>query len=157
MIDIISLTRLTKKETFMRRLVRWPLAVVALIWISLSLGCETPPPAQPTLWTAVEVKDMAGVAGKWEGILRRTPQNKRNDLVALIIEPDGQFRFTSVRTIGILSGEGTFTLKDGKLTFNSDRFTINAALFEADGKRMLRAEGMASDGMGYSSELTPMR
>jgi len=156
MIDAILCSSLTKKETFMRRLVRWPSAVLALIWIALSLGCDTTPHARPPQWTAVEITDAAKVAGKWEGILRRTPQNKRNDLVALIIEPDGQFRFTSVRTIGILSGEGTFAIKDGKLTFSSDRGTINAGLFEADGKRMLKAEGIASDGMTYSSELTPI-
>lgn len=157
MTGAISLTSPTKKETLMRRFVRWPLAILALIWISLSLGCETPRPASPPVWTSVEVNNMSDVAGKWEGILRRVPQNKRNDLVALFIEPNGQFRFTSVRTIGILSGEGTFTLKGGKLTFSSERFTINADLFEADGKRMLRAEGMASDGMAYSSELTQAR
>lgn len=141
----------------MPRLVRWPFTLLALIWITLSVGCDTPRHAQPTLWTAVEITDMAKVAGKWEGILRRSPQNKRNDLVALFIETDGRFRFTSVRTIGLLSGEGTFAVKDGKLTFTSEHFTINAGLFEGDGKRILRAEGVASDGMGYNSELTPTR
>lgn len=148
---------MTDKETFMQRFVRWPLAMPVLLWLSLSLGCETPQPAQPTAWMPVQITDMSGVAGKWEGILRRVPQNKRNDLVALIIEPDGRFRFTSVRTIGILSGEGAFTLKDGKLTFRSERGTINAGLFEADGKRMLKAEGVGTDGMEYHTEMMPMR
>jgi hypothetical protein len=157
MIESIPLARQQDKETFMQRFIRWPLVAFALVWISLSLGCETPRHAPPTPWTAAQIADFPSVAGKWEGILRRVPQNKRNDLVAIMIEPDGRFRFASVRTIGLLSGEGTFSLKDGKLTFHSQKFTIDAALFEADGKRMLKAEGVASDGMEYNTELTPAR
>lgn len=141
----------------MQRFLRWSLAMSALVLLSVLTACETPPSSRPPAWVPAPITEMSSVAGKWEGILRRVSQNKRNDLVAIMIEPDGRFRFASVRTIGLLSGEGTFTLKDGKLTFRSEKFTIDATLFEADGKRMLKAEGIASDGMGYNSELTPAR
>jgi len=101
--------------------------------------------------------DLSNVAGKWEGIMRRVPPAKRHDMVSMIISPDGKFRFVSVRTIGVMSGEGSFALTNGKLTASSERGTIEATLFEAEGQRMLKAEGKASDRMEYNAEVTQVK
>jgi len=133
---------------------RFPVALLVLGWSVVSVGCESTAPPRQIPWVPVQITDLSDVTGKWEGIMRRVPPAKRHDMVSMIIAPDGKFRFVSVRTIGVMSGEGSFALTNGKLTASSERGTIEATLFEAEGQRMLKAEGKASDGMEYNAEMT---
>jgi hypothetical protein len=151
------MNQITVKEIFMQIPFRWSLIFLAVTWLALNAGCETTEPRQELAWAPVPIADLPSVAGTWEGIMRRVPHQKRNDLVTIVIAPDGQFKFTSVRTIGVMSGEGQFALTNGKLTFSSERGTIDATLLEAKGQRMLKAAARASDGTEYNSELTQVR
>jgi len=131
-----------------------------ILFLSLSclmatVGCETVPPLPQLEWKPVPITDPAQAAGKWEGILRREPPSRTDDFVTIIIVTDGRFRFTSVKTIGVLSGEGTFTIADGGLTITDERGSINMTLYEGDGQRMLRAKARSHDGIEYHSDLTP--
>jgi hypothetical protein len=113
-------------------------------------------PKEQAALEMVPVTDPSQVAGKWEGLLRRVPPS-RTDGVTLIILPDGRYRFTSARTIGILRGEGTFTVEDGRLTSTGERGTMDVTLLEGEGRRMLRATGQSSDGLGFVAEVTPVK
>jgi len=147
-------TNQSHKEPLMQISVRWFFALLALGWSVASVGCETVEQHRRPAWSPVSITEISSVAGKWEGILRRLPPTKRNDLVTIVIAPDGKFHFVSVRTIGVMSGEGNFDLTNGKLTASSERGTIEATLFEAEGQRMLKAVGKAADGMEYNAEMT---
>jgi hypothetical protein len=124
-------------------------------WLAITAGCETAPPRTSLEWKAVPITNPAQAAGKWEGILRRVPPSKTDDLVAILIATDGRFRFTSVRTIGVLSGEGTFTVADHRLTVSTEQGSIDMTLYEADGRRMLKTKARSHDGFEYFSDLTP--
>ena len=130
--------------------------IVSLAWFTASIGCQTISPKEQTELKMVTITDLSQVAGKWEGLLRRVPPS-RTDGVTLIILADGRFRFTSARTIGILRGEGTFTVADGRLATTSERGTMDVTLFEGEGRRMLRATGQSSDGLGFVAEVTPVK
>src|SRR5262245_2001634 len=93
---------------------RLGLICVGLLGLAAAAGCETTATRQQAEMKMVAITDLAQVAGKWEGLVRRVPPS-RTDGVTLIVLPDGRFRFTSARTIGLLTGEGTFTLVDGHL------------------------------------------
>jgi len=138
----------------MHRSVPLSLSFLVLALLSATTGCETAP--RPELaWKPVAITDPSQVAGKWEGILRREPPTKAaNDLVTILILHDGRFRFLSVRTIGVLSGEGTFSVVDSGLSFSSDRGSIDMTLFEADNQRMLKTKARSHDGFEYASDLT---
>ena len=77
------------------------------------------------------------------------------DGVTLIVLPDGRFRFLSARTIGILSGEGVFSVVDDHLAVSTERGSIDLSLFEGDNQRLLRATGKSSDGSRFTAELLP--
>lgn len=141
----------------MPKSLRWSCAILALACSVVGVGCETTNSPQRIAWAPVQIADASTVAGKWEGILRSRPPMKRNDLVTIVIAPDGKFRFVTVRTVGVMSGEGTFTVTNGKLAASSDRGTIEASLFESGGQRMLKAEARAADGVEYNAEMTQVK
>ena len=132
------------------------LIIVSLAWFTASIGCQAMAPKEQAELKMVDVTDPSQVAGKWEGLLRRVPPS-RTDGVTLVILSDGRYRFTSARTIGILRGEGTFTVADGRLTTTGERGTMDVTLFEGEGRRMLRATGQSSDGLGFVAEVTPVK
>lgn len=127
-----------------------------LACLAVTVGCETAAPRQQGEMKQVSIADPSQVAGKWEGLLRRVPPS-RTDTVTLIVLSDGRFRFTSARTIGLLTGEGTFTVTDGRLTAGTERGSMEATLFEGEERRMLRATGQSSDGIGFIAELMPVK
>ncbi|HSA87528.1 MAG TPA: hypothetical protein VLE46_15235 [Nitrospira sp.] len=136
--------------------VRLSVIVLILAWLAAGIGCQTISPKEQAALEMVPVTDPSQVAGKWEGLLRRVPPS-RTDGVTLVILSDGRYRFTSARTIGILRGEGTFTVADGRLTTTGERGTMDVTLFEGEGRRMLRATGQSSDGLGFVAEVTPVK
>lgn len=140
----------------MRTSVRFSLLFLSLAWLAAAAGCETTGPRQQLEWKPVHITDPSQVTGKWDGLLRRVPPS-RTDLVTVVIAPDGRFRFTSARTIGILTGEGTLTVADGHLTATTERGSLEMTLYEADSQRMLKAKGQSSDGIGFVVDLTPVK
>jgi hypothetical protein len=135
---------------------RLPVIVLILAWLTAGIGCQTMSSKEQAALEMVPVTDPSQVAGKWEGLLRRVPPS-RTDGVTLIILPDGRYRFTSARTVGILRGEGTFTVADGRLTTTGERGTMDVSLYEGEGRRMLRATGQSSDGLGFVAEVEPVK
>jgi len=73
------------------------------------------------------------------------------------IREDGVYHFESVRTIGIMQGQGTFTIADGKLRAETERGWGLVTLYEEGGRRMLKVEGATKDGMRYSADLDPAK
>ena len=101
------------------------------------------------------VTDAALVAGKWEGIMRRVPSTRKDDWLTVVIAPDGRYRFSSARTIGVFRDEGDLVAADGKLTTSSERGSIDVALYEAGERRMLKVKGHTPRGEEYFADLTP--
>jgi hypothetical protein len=95
--------------------------------------------------------------GTWTGILKTTPRARHDDWVTLVIRENGSYQFESVRTIGVLQGQGTFTLTDGKLRTDTEGGSAVATLYEEGGRRMLKVEATAKDGTHYSADLDPMK
>ena len=129
---------------------------MSLAWLAATAGCETAAPRQQSNWKRVTVTDPSQVAGKWEGLLRRVPP-VRTDPVTVMIAPDGRFRFISVRTLGLLSGDGNLTVSDGHLTATTEKESATLTLYEAENQRMLTVKGQSTDGLEFEADLTPAR
>ncbi|HEX6531566.1 MAG TPA: hypothetical protein VF019_03005 [Nitrospira sp.] len=108
-------------------------------------------------WVPVQITDLSSVAGKWSGLIRVVPHQRRDDWMTVTIGPDGAYQFSSLRTIGVFSGHGQFTLNDGKLSSKSERGTVEAVLYQSGSQRMLNAKGRAADGTEYTAEVKPAK
>jgi hypothetical protein len=107
-------------------------------------------------WSPTAITDIKAIAGKWEGLMVRTPKSRSDDWVNVNIQESGDYDFASYRTIGMFTGKGSFTVKDGKATAQSEKGTVTVQLFtdKASGKSMLKAESKGKDGHSYRAELT---
>jgi hypothetical protein len=147
-----------KEEQGMQRFGGWSLVLAGLLCAVISHGCETTDRPQPVpQWVQVPITDPSDVAGKWDGLMRRIPPDRRDDWVTVSIAPDGRYEFSSLRTIGIFTGHGDFALHDGKLLSKSERGTVEAVLYRAGDQRMLKAKGRAADGTEYTAEVKPAK
>lgn len=135
------------------------LLALSLLFISTNLvvSCTAPRFPKAPAWTFAPLSDTKSVAGLWEGIMTQSPQTRRDDWVRLLIREDGRYEFESYRMIGVLRGNGRFTVTEGKLMTQTDRGRISCVLYTAEGQRMLKAEGVTRDGVEYSAELMPVR
>jgi len=129
-----------------------------VLWgLAGSLACapaiRTPPPPS----TPVSISTFQSVAGKWAGIMRTTPRSREDDWITVTIREDGAYHFEAVRPIGIMQGQGTFTITDGKLRAETERGWGEATLYEEGGRRMLKIIGATKDGVQYSAELAPTK
>ena len=138
----------------MDRLVRLWILLVTIGVVVACGGLDSSPKVQ---WIQSPIADMQAVAGKWEGIMISAPRSRNDDWVRVTIREDGAYEFTSFRTIGVFHGSGTFTLSDGKAMATGGRGTVTLMLYTADGRRRLRAVGLAKDGTEYSADLDPAR
>jgi hypothetical protein len=118
--------------------------------VSISLAASAKAQLSPTA-----IADIKNIAGKWEGIMIRTPKSRTDDWVNVTIQDTGDYDFASYRTIGVFSGKGKLTVADGKATAQGERGKLTLQLFtdKASGQPMLRAEGKAKDGVSYRAEL----
>jgi hypothetical protein len=141
----------------MRISVQWSVTSL-LICLVMGYGCEKnmERSTQPQ-WVQVPIADLSSVAGKWDGLIRVVPHQRRDDWVTVTIASDGRYEFSSLRTIGVFSGGGQFALDEGKLLSKSERGTVEAVLYEAGGRRMLKAKGRAADGTEYTAEVKPVK
>jgi hypothetical protein len=108
-------------------------------------------------WVQVPITDATEVAGKWDGLMRRIPPDRRDDWVTVAIAPDGRYEFSSLRTIGIFTGQGEFAVNEGRLVSKSERGTVEAVLYQHGQQRMLKAKGRAADGTEYTAEVKPAK
>jgi hypothetical protein len=130
-------------------------AVLPILVCALLNGCHTAERPQAPQWVQVPIAGLSDVAGKWDGLIRVVPHQRRDDWVTVTIAPDGTYEFSSLRTIGVFNGRGEFALNDGKLFSKSERGTIEAALYQSGTQRLLKAKGRAADGTEYTAEVKP--
>ena len=145
------------EERRMLRLPRQSIMLTPLLCLLMSYGCHTAERSEAPQRVQVPIADVSEVAGKWDGLMRRIPPDRRDDWVTVLIAPDGRYEFSSLRTIGVFTGHGQFALKDGKLLSTSERGSVEAVLYEAGSQRMLKANGRAADGTEYTAEVKPAK
>ena len=104
--------------------------------------------------TPTPITDFKSVAGNWQGpVTGISPRH--DDWVEVTITPDGKYDFGIFRTIGVFGGQGTFTLKDGKLELRGERGTATFTLYQGGANRMLQVGGVLSDGRQVTARLSP--
>jgi hypothetical protein len=140
----------------MRTRVVWSVAS-SVMCLVVSYGCQPMERSEPLQWVQAPIVDVSDVAGKWDGLMRRIPPDRRDDWVTVTIASDGKFEFSSLRTIGVFSGQGRFEVTDGKLQSRSERGAVEAVLYQAGSQRMLKAKGRAADGTEYTAEVKPVK
>jgi hypothetical protein len=146
-----------EEETMMKKWLRAACFGMMVGVLGLAFGCASVEPVPPPPSTSVSVSAFSGVAGMWAGILKATPRLRQDDWLMVMIYNDGSYQFKSVRTIGIMQGQGRFTLADGKLKVENEHGGIVGTLYEEGGRRMLRLEGATKDGTQYSADLEPKK
>ena len=105
-------------------------------------------------WVFESITGMADVSGKWQGVLKRIPENV-DDWVKVVISEDGAYQFATYRTIGVFKGDGKFSLVEGRLKAESERGTIGGTLYRAGDRRLLKIRARSQDGNEYAVNLTP--
>ena len=127
-----------------------------VIAVQAALACAVFEASEKTQWSPTQITDFKSIAGKWEGLLIRTPTAKDDDLVNLSIQDNGDYEFVSYRTIGVFSGKGKFAVKEGKAVTQNEKGSLTMQLFTdtTKGQSMLKAESKGKDGIGYRAELT---
>ena len=141
----------------MARLLQRSILLLALVCLVLSSGCQSTEHSEQPQWVQVPIADVSDVAGKWDGLMRRIPPDRRDDWVTVAIGSNGRYEFSSLRTIGVFSGHGEFAVNDGKLISKSERGTVEAVLYQTGTQRMLKAKGRAADGTEYTAEVKPAK
>lgn len=140
----------------MSRTLRMVALLICLPLLTLAApGCQSVGHAPAQQWSPEPIDSFDLVAGKWAGLLVRAPKVRKDDWIRLSIDNDGRYEFSSYRTIGVFSGQGHFTLDDGKLTVTTERGTATGSLFVSNGSRMMRFIGIMEDGVQYAAELEP--
>jgi hypothetical protein len=144
-------------EIAMKKFIRVAQGLVLLVVIAeVVVACSTAehPPSAPL--ELIPIMEVSSVAGDWEGIL---VQYRHDDWIRVHIQEDGTYRFEVLRTIGVFSGQGRFSVEDGALTAKSEKGTINMQLYHHSGKddRILKNKAQSNDGVTYLADLTPKR
>lgn len=122
------------------------------VWMA---GCAPTAPVPPPPSTPVVLSTVAQAAGTWSGILRTIPRSRNDDWLTLTIRENGTYHFESVRTIGIMQGDGTFTVLDGRLRMDKEGAWITGQLYADDSRRRLTIEAESKDGVHYAADLAP--
>jgi hypothetical protein len=133
-------------------------ALLLVVFASVAGCASSPPPAAPA--TPVAITDYKMVAGKWAGLVKGLagPRDNPGDWVEMNIAESGAYDFGVARTIGMLTGKGNLTFKDGKLALEGERGEATFALYEREGKKLLRVDGkVRAGGSPLSGELTQAR
>jgi hypothetical protein len=127
-----------------------------IIALQAALACGGFTAGEKAQWSPTQITDFKSIAGKWEGLLIRTPTAKDEDWVNVSIQPNGEYEFVSYRTIGVFSGKGKLAVKDGKAVTQNEKGSLTVQLFtdKTKGQSMLKAESKGKDGIDYRAELT---
>ena len=140
----------------MKRIIRFLQISGFIIGVHAALACATVFAAsEKAQWSPTAITDIKSIAGKWEGIMIRTPRSRNDDWVNVNIQDSGDYEFASYREIGVFSGKGTLTVKDGKAVSQGEKGSVTVQLFtdKTKGQSMLKAEGKGKDGISYRAEL----
>ena len=127
-----------------------------IIAASLMVACGSMGSKETRQWEPAPAPDFKSVAGKWEGLLIRTPRTPDDDWVTLVISDSGAYEFASYRTIGVFAGKGKLTLADGKLSAKSEKggqMTLQPYVDRGSSDRMLKVDAKDSGGYTYTAEL----
>jgi hypothetical protein len=125
--------------------------MIGLVVVSAVFAACAGGPAGPGS-VMVPVTEVKSVAGQWAGTLARDT-NPREDWVRVTIDQDGTYDFSSARQIGVLTGKGNLSVKDGKLVGESPRGTSVYTLYDRGGKQVLIVDVRLNDGASYSAVL----
>ena len=142
----------------MGRIMRFVQITGLVIGVQAALACAVLA-AEKAQWSPTAITDIKSIAGKWEGIMIRKPKANKDDWVNVNIQDNGDYDFTSYRTIGVFSGKGNLAVKDGKAMAESEKGTLTMQLFtdKTKGQSMLKAESKGKDGISYRAELKPSK
>jgi hypothetical protein len=129
-----------------------------VIGVQAALACAVLA-AEKAQWSPTAITDIKSIAGKWEGIMIRTPKAKNDDWVNVSIQDNGDYEFASYREIGVFSGKGNLTVKDGKAVGQGERGSVTLQLLtdKTGSQSILRAESKGKDGINYRAELKPSK
>jgi hypothetical protein len=139
----------------MNKMIRFLQISGLVVVVQAALACAVFAASAKTQWSPTEITDIKSIAGKWEGIMIRTPKSRTDDWVNVSIQDNGDYEFASYRTTGVFSGKGNLAVKDGKAMAQGEKGSVTVQLFTEKTKNqsMLKAEGKGKDGVSYRAEL----
>jgi hypothetical protein len=129
---------------------RWTVGLVILG--AMLSGCAGDRSSTQAREAQIPIASIQAIAGKWAAVVERTA--RREDWVELLINEDSSFQYTSARTIGMLEGKGTLTLREGQGISESGRGRATYRLYDRGGRQVLRVEVVETNGLRYEAEFT---
>ena len=143
-------------ENQMTRLKRSLKIVTLITAVNLMVACSSMAPRETRQWQPTPATDFKSVAGKWEGLLIRSPRTPDDDWVTLVIGDTGAYEFVSYRMVGVFAGKGMLVLTDGKLNAKSEKggqMTLQLYVDAGSSERMLKVDAKDSGGFTYTADL----
>ena len=139
----------------MKKITQWLQLGALVIGVQAMLVSNLLAASAKAQFSPTAITEVKTIAGKWEGLMIRTPKSKTDDWVRFNIQDNGDYDFASYRTIGVFSGKGTLTVADGKAVAENEKGKLAIQLLteKTSGQQMLRAESKGKDGISYRAEL----
>jgi len=101
------------------------------------------------------IPDLQSITGRWQGLLDG-PSSGQDDFIEVVFNPDGTYRGTGSRTIGVFDASGRAQVQNGRLQLTGEKgATGSGTLFDKDGRRTLVVEMTGPTGKQFSARLTP--
>jgi hypothetical protein len=138
----------------MRELSRVLTCVTMLIVVAALPGCTGVRDSARGSGAMIPITDVGSVAGTWVGVVSRATGSDEGDWLEMSVKNDGTFQTFSARQIGVLLGNGTLTITDGRLAAVGPRGTAMLTLYDRQG-RALVLDFRETGGVRYSAELRP--
>ncbi len=149
-----------EKEIMLGKFVRFVFFLPLTFFLVTPMACTGVHVPESLNWKEVPITEITRIVGEWEGLTWSEPRTRhQDDWVKMSITEEGQFKFSSYRTIGVWLGSGKLILEKGKLVTESqpDAGSATFTLYESDGMRMLKVQGMTKTGRRQIAELNPAK
>ena len=92
---------------------------------------------------------------KWVGVVSRATGSEEGDWLEMTVKEDGTFQAFSARQIGVLLGNGTLTITNGRMAAVGPHGTAMLTLYDDRPGRALVMDFREANGVRYSGELRP--
>jgi hypothetical protein len=133
-------------------------AAALALGVLVGLGACAPSTQRATGGQTIAVEDLRSLAGRWAGLMDLPGHRADDQYVEIEVRPDGTYRATSARTIGLMDARGTVALSEGRLFVQGEGGARgHGTLVSRDGQPVLMLDMTRADGGRITARLRPQQ